>query len=89
MSEKGRVFENLSGPLKPSQKSEARVDGVVGLGETGPEELSGHTAEVGSSSVKSGEEAVDAGAQGYASKNTDIARRSASHPLENPSAGNK
>lgn len=76
--------ENLSGPLKSSQTSSAGVDGVVGLGETVPQEISTHVAEGGTSTAKPGIETMNASIQGSAP--THIARRSPSHPLEDSSA---
>ena len=78
MSEKIRVYENLTGPLNPSQAS---VDGVVGLGETEPSEVAARSAEGGgSSSAKSGVEEYSASP--HASESSGIARRSPSHDLE-------
>ncbi|HEY6373941.1 MAG TPA: hypothetical protein VIX90_00315 [Edaphobacter sp.] len=82
MSEAGRVYESLSGPL--TSKAEAQVDGVMGLGEVGPGETSAHTAGGGSSSAKSGVETHDPAADN-ASQASGIARRSASHYLDSPS----
>lgn len=78
MSEKIRVYEHLTGPLKASQ---AGADGVVGLGETEPSEVAARSAEGGgSSSAKSGVEEYSASP--HASQSSGIARRSTTHDLE-------
>ena len=77
MSEKIRVYEHLTGPLKTSQ---AGADGVVGLGETEPSEVAARSAEGGSSSAKPGVEEYSASP--HASQSSGIARRSTTHDLE-------
>ncbi|RSL17229.1 hypothetical protein EDE15_2759 [Edaphobacter aggregans] len=79
MSEKIRVYENLTGPLKASQ---AGADGVVGLGETEPSEVAARSADGGggSSSAKPGVEEYSASP--HASGGSGIARRSPTHDLE-------
>ena len=75
MSQAGRVYESLSGPL--TSKPEAQVDGVVGLGEIEPKAVSAHTAGEGSSSAKPGLETHESH-----TASGGIARRSPSHYLE-------
>jgi hypothetical protein len=84
MSEK-KQFENLTGPLKPSENY---VDGIGGLGEGPPETASPSIHEGGTSTAKSGVETMDAYAESHSPKSSGIARRSASHPIENSSSHN-
>ena len=86
MSEKGKQFETLSGPLNAPQASDAHVDGVVGLGALGAAHAIEHGRGEGSKSAGPGVEDYEERATQQAAQSTGVARRSRSHFLDDDTA---